>query len=229
LRPRRPAFNLSGQGVIGGGQVGYNFQFAPNWMVGVETDIQGSHLRDSVACVLPCGTPIAIIPGNVVAAAFPVVFSGNSVEHDLRWFGTLRGRVGWVNGPVLLYFTGGLAYGDIERSAAVSGSTINVFGGGGVFNTFAGQFSTSTTRAGWTIGTGLEGKLGGGWSVKAEYLYLDFGSFTDTFNTVFTTGGGAQLGLVAATRTISSDFRDHIFRVGLDYQFGSYYAPVVTK
>jgi outer membrane immunogenic protein len=118
-----PAFNLSGQGVIGGGQIGYNFQFAPSWMVGVETDIQGSHLNDSVACVLPCGTPIAIISGSALAAAFPVIFSNYSVENDLRWFGTLRGRVGWVSGPVLVYFTGGLAYADIERSASVAGRT----------------------------------------------------------------------------------------------------------
>ena len=177
----------------------------------------------------PCGTPIAIISGSALAAAFPVIFSNYSVENDLRWFGTLRGRVGWVSGPVLVYFTGGLAYADIERSASVAGRT--TIGGVGTFNTFAGQFSASTIRTGWTLGTGVEGKLGGGWSVKAEYLYMDFGSLTDTFSTVFITSNaaGAQVGQVAATRTISTDPREQVFRIGLNYQFGNFYAPVVTK
>jgi len=68
-----------------------------------------------------------------------VTFSENSVESRLDWFGTLRGRLGYVAGPVLFYATGGLAYGEVTTKSQVAGSTsllqiINPF------NTFGGSF-----------------------------------------------------------------------------------------
>lgn len=59
------------------------------------------------------------------------------------------------------------------------------------------------------------------WSIKGEYLYMDFGSVTDTFDTVFT--GSAipgQAGQVGETRTVTSDVREHVARIGLNYRFG---------
>jgi outer membrane immunogenic protein len=87
-------------------------------------------------------------------------------------------------------------------------------------NSFAGSYSARTLKTGWTIGGGLESKIWDNWSVKAEYLYVDLGSNTDVYNTVFTKGGlGAKVGEVAAVRTETSTNRDHIFRVGLNYHF----------
>jgi outer membrane immunogenic protein len=48
------SFTMSPAGFIGGGQIGYNYQFAPHWVVGVEGDIQGASQKDS-SCVLNCG------------------------------------------------------------------------------------------------------------------------------------------------------------------------------
>jgi outer membrane immunogenic protein len=139
----------------------------------------------------------------------------------------VRARVGRASGPALLYFTGGLAYGEVSSSGRVAGRTIGVFTGTTI-NTFAGSFDSRETKIGWTLGTGLEAQLAGNWSLKTEYLYVDLGDVTNTFNTIFLTGGAA--GGVAATRTITTEIKEHIFRAGLNYKFGDYgKGPVVTK
>jgi outer membrane immunogenic protein len=48
------SFTMSPAGFIGGGQIGYNYQFAPHWVVGVEGDFQGASQSDS-SCVGQCG------------------------------------------------------------------------------------------------------------------------------------------------------------------------------
>jgi outer membrane immunogenic protein len=74
------------------------------------------------------------------------------------WLGTVRGRVGYAWDRFLPYFTGGLAVGGVEANRPL-------FGG------------DSETRAGWTIGGGVEFALAPQWSAKVEYLYVDLGSF----------------------------------------------------
>jgi outer membrane immunogenic protein len=210
-------FSPRSSGALGGGQIGYNIQTAPAWLAGIEADIQGSGIKDNTSCIFACGTPIvsaAAFPG------FPSVFSAISAQHDIQWFGTVRGRFGYTGGPVFLYATGGLAYGSVERSGSVAGRT-SIGGGPGTLNTFAGSYNINSTNAGWTLGAGVEGKVGGNWSVKAEYLYIDLGRTTDVFNTVYLPGSllGTP-GTVAAVRTDSASYRENIVRVGLNYKFG---------
>jgi outer membrane immunogenic protein len=209
------AFRVRDDGVIGGAQVGYNWQSATNVVLGIEADIQGSGLKGTDTCILTCGVFQTTVPRFV---RFPVVFSNDSFTEKLDWFGTVRGRVGYANGPTMVYLTGGLAYGDVERSGSVLGITQNP--NGSTRNTFTGSYSSSTTKVGWTVGVGGEAKLTAhpNWSVKGEYLYVDLGSNTDTFNTNFLPGGNPGAG-VAATRTDYSTNREHIFRLGLNYSF----------
>ena len=68
-------------------------------------------------------------------------------------------------------------------------------------------------RAGWTAGAGIEGALGGGWSAKLEYLYLDLGKLQQT---VTTTGVGTVV-------AFNSRLTDNIVRVGLNYRWGGCY------
>ena len=68
------------------------------------------------------------------------------------WFGTVRGRAGYAMNNVLIYGTGGFAYG---------GGTVSF-----------GAISSSQTHTGWTVGAGVEVGLTQNWSAKAEYLYL---------------------------------------------------------
>jgi outer membrane immunogenic protein len=207
--------DLAPRGFVGGAQIGYNWQMSPVTVFGVEADFQGADMKRAANCVVACNS-LTPINSNPASLLFPVTFSDNSVSTKLDWFGTVRARAGYTTGPTLFYVTGGFAYGDVERRGSVAGSTSFI----GIFpvNTFAGSFSNKSTETGWTVGGGVEGKLWGNWSVKAEYLYIDLGKVTDSFNTVFLTGGAT--GSVAATRTITTDVREHIFRVGLNYQFG---------
>ena len=191
-----PQFDLSQRTWNGGGQFGYNWQLNPIFVVGFETDIQGQGANGATQnCVLPCNTRLPATPGLTF---FPSVFSNNSVSSNLEWFGTVRGRVGYTNGPTLFYLTGGLAYGEIQRSGSVSGSTVFAFGGAPI-NSFAGSFNESTMKVGWTVGAGIEAQLIGNWTAKAEYLYVDLGTVTNTFNDAFFAGVGTPG--VAATRT----------------------------
>ncbi|MGN6747410.1 MAG: outer membrane protein, partial [Xanthobacteraceae bacterium] len=114
------SFSIDPKGVIGGGQIGYNWQFAPSWVVGFETDIQGSGMRKQQDCVIPCGLGV-LTQSTGFLTFFPVTFSAFSEEHKVDWFGTVRGRFGYAAGPVLVYATGGLAYGEVNRSGNVVG------------------------------------------------------------------------------------------------------------
>jgi len=194
-------FNLDG-GVFGG-QIGYNWQFS-SWLFGLEADAQWSGQKGSAAflCSAAGLLPGACFPGSTF---LPVgtLGVGLAVDKKLEWFGTVRGRIGVLASPSwLLYVTGGLAFGEVQTDAVLTSITA-----GGAVVALAG--SSSKTHAGWTIGGGIEGNLGGNWTAKAEYLYMDLGTF-DTTVTV-------PAALIGAN--ISSRVTDNIFRVGINYHF----------
>lgn len=88
-------------GVIGGGQIGYNYQLNPNYVAGVEADIQGSGEQGSDT-VLVCHGPAGPAPG--IACDTTNIF--DHYTEKLEWFGTVRGRLGYlVNPNVLTYAT----------------------------------------------------------------------------------------------------------------------------
>jgi outer membrane immunogenic protein len=191
-------------GVIGGGQIGYNWQMQ-NWVWGLEADIQGSDQKGGRSFLCPTGicTPpfgvIAVFPGPAVPVA---------IDQKLEWFGTVRGRVGVLATPkVLFYATGGLAYGEVRTAETIGAAAF--------------AFSNSTTRAGYTVGAGVEGVIAGNWTAKLEYLYVDLGRVTGSFVTTIPALGGGVL-----TSNYSSRITDNIVRVGLNYKFGG---PVVAK
>lgn len=117
-------------GIVGGGQIGYNYQFSPMFVAGLETDFQGTG-----------------IGGGFVARRTP-------------WLGTVRARLGVTpfSAPVMLYATGGFAYGRLNIGPFPTGVTF-------------GKVAT-----GWTVGGGAEYAFSPNWSVKAEYLYTDIGA-----------------------------------------------------
>src|SRR5690606_36119322 len=90
--------------------------------------------------------------------------------HDkLDWFGTLRGRLGYTLTPsMLLYGTGGLAYARVSTDLIAMGNNWPGLKHGT-------PYETSETHVGWTIGAGAEYAFHRNWSVRAEYLYADFG------------------------------------------------------
>jgi outer membrane immunogenic protein len=147
---------LRPDGVIGGGQIGYNWQ-SDIIVYGIEADIQGSSGKDNFRIVsLPPSTPITVAGSN-----------------NLEWLSTVRGRFGITATPMtLLYLTGGLAIGETKLN--ISGSCPTCV------PALASAESSNKISTGWTIGAGAEWALAGGWSVKGEYLYYDLGSAVAT-------------------------------------------------
>lgn len=124
-----PGTSTKPSGVLGGLTGGYNWQ-SGQFVFGGETDLQISGADDTFA---------------------PYKFSN-------PWFGTLRGRVGMAWNNILVYVTGGLAYGGLKGES--------------------GALSETKTHAGWTLGTGVEFGLAQQWSAKIEYLYADLSNRT---------------------------------------------------
>ena len=175
-------------GAIGGGQIGYNIQFSPTWVLGFEADIQGSGERRSNAFADPFSMTVcsAVPPPGAGCGVFGTLNATATTAYDtnISWFGTVRGRLGFLIGDqVLLYGTGGLAYGRVELSGItnVNGSEVTNTGAGTVpLTPAATAFSESRTKVGYAVGGGIEGKclylLPAGWTWKLEYLYVDLGS-----------------------------------------------------
>ena len=183
---------LRPDGFLGGVQIGYNYQFAPQWLMSVEADFDFANAKDSISVGLPAGFPPSV---------------ATSAGENIRWFGTLRGRLGWLANPnLLLYGTGGLAYGQVEYSANID--EFPTLPAGRLF-----AASSSPTKVGWTIGAGFEWAFAHNWSVKAEYLYFDLGSETIT---------GPQTNPVDPTQfaTYSFNTRGSIARAGINMRFG---------
>lgn len=152
----------------------------------------------------------------------------DTLSQKLDWFGTFRGRIGstFIAPTFLAYVTGGLAYGDVKTTNTVSGTNVTNPGGqgvnGGTILTPVSAFmSSSTVRAGWTVGAGIEGVVSGNWTAKLEYLYIDLGNVSGSFLTPIVGPSGGFL-----RSSYNSHITDNILRVGLNYRFGG---PVVAK
>jgi outer membrane immunogenic protein len=172
------------KGFIGGGQLGYNWQFN-QWVLGLEADFQGSAQKNDGTFLIPA-VPAGFIPG-VPATNF-------TYTDKLDWFGTVRGRLGLAQqGRWLPYVTGGWAYGHSALNGSSTGNIVSTFSGSKVYN-------------GWTLGGGVEWAFDKKWSVKAEYLYIDFGN-------------GPTIPVTAALNVSSGRMTDNIARLGVNYKF----------
>jgi outer membrane immunogenic protein len=189
-------------GVIGGAQFGYNWQMS-NWVVGFEADLQGSGEKGSTTFICDACSP----GGNITS----------ELSQNLNWFGTIRGRAGILVTPtILLYGTGGLAYGEVDTGGSATGTNIN---GAPVSVFFPG---VNSTRVGWTAGAGIEGRISGNWTLKLEYLYMDLGTVSGgPFASGIASGRFLSLG-----SSYSSHFTDNMVRVGFNYLLN---APVVAR
>ena len=165
-------------GALGGLQAGYNYQLTRTFLAGLEADFDWSNIRGSGASNFDFGGSPHPVPSNFQSS------------EDLNWFGTVRGRLGaLVSNNVLVYGTGGFAYGDVHENMAVNSQpfanlyTTNGYG----YQCTAGPKcfvgSSSKTAVGWAAGAGVEYSPWANISIKAEYLYVDLGS-SDAVNTV---------------------------------------------
>jgi outer membrane immunogenic protein len=191
-------------GVTVGGYAGYNWQpFCNPFLFGIETDI--NYLNSSP-------TAVDVETGPAVETS---TFEGSN-----QWFGTFRGRLGWVvHEDWLLYATGGLAYGGVKHTwndDCVDCSAP------GPFN--FGPFTQSNTdsKLGWTAGGGAEFLHDSNWRIRAEALFVDLGSATHSY---LVPACNAALGPSFCTATLRWDDQFWVARLGLSYGFGGTDGP----
>ena len=186
-------------GWFAGGQIGANWQFHPNWLVGVEADLSGANIKGTLT--------------NCTVTGCSTADSTND------WFGTLRGRLGVVFGPVLVYGTGGGAWMDnsVSRTITCNGAGCPAVSTASVL---VGQTATaSSTLTGWVVGGGVEWGFAPGWTAKLEYQHMEF-NYSYDFN----------YSLAGAFRRIDSDYHVDTIRVGINYLFNWGGAgPVVAR
>jgi outer membrane immunogenic protein len=209
--PGQVAFSngSSNDGFVGGGQIGYNYQFTPGsgLVVGIEADAQyvdfGRNRNRFAFATLPAGG--FVTPGTLV-------FNPNG-QASLDFFGTVRGRIGYAFDRVLFYGTGGFAYGA---------------GGGRQFG--LPNSSQDDFRTGWTAGGGVEYALptdsflnffrSSAVTLKVEGLYVNLEN-NNRLNGAFAVlpnGNVLNTGLIG--RRQDTEFA--VVRAGLNYKFGSY-------
>ena len=195
---------VTASGFTGGGQAGYNWQ-AQNFVFGVEADINAFNLSGTTTT----SAFFTGFPGG--AGSTPPTYTNS---FSTTWLATIRGRAGFAVDRAFFYGTAGAAFTDLSyrhtfAEGVFPGSSLGV------------QASTaSATKTGWVVGAGLEYAMTGNWTVKAEYLYLDFGSISSTAPVVFPGGPGTSV------FSHTADLTAQIGRVGLNYKWGG---PVVAR
>jgi outer membrane immunogenic protein len=205
-QPVASGYRVPQSGAVGGIEAGYNWQAGSNWLLGLEADFSLSGLSGTASGTTPF---------------FMASTQTTTAKQDTDWFGTVRGRLGWLATPNLLLFgSGGFAYGRVADSASYAVST--------AFLITAPPFSvvcpagppcfvgsSATTRTGWTAGGGAEWLLDQRWTAKIEYQFVDLGTETVRITALAV---GAP-GLTPASFNAAFHDRFNVVRLGLNYRF----------
>ena len=203
--------HVSASGVFGGVQFGYNHRNLAHWILGLEADWNIADLNGSGASQFATTAPIF--------GSFQRTFTA-SVTEKVQWFGTLRARAGYlINEQLLIYGSGGFAYGQVKQSAVLSsdlglglGSADYGFlcpSGGACF-----VGSRSSLKTGWTVGAGFERVLFANTTLKAEYNFINLGKSSYTMVAL-----DRFVSPQPASFTISQAHKYHTVRVGLNWHF----------
>jgi outer membrane immunogenic protein len=193
--------NLDPDGGFGGGQIGYNWQIAPQWVVGLEADIQGASIRDSATITIPLVGDTSP-DGPVIASA----------TNRLDWFGSVRVRAGYTFvDRWLTYVTGGFAFGGIKDSLSVSEQSESE-------PLLFGSVNSNKTKTGWIVGWGSEAYITPQLSLRAESDYMSLG--TTTLATGTQCDESCNNDIPHATANLEHKY--WMFRVGMNYKFSGW-------
>ena len=168
-----------------GGYIGYNWQFAPKWVGGVEIDAAWANATSTKGGFPGCSPPGAgtgCVAGFGYAPGGP--FGGDTTSVSMRADGSARARVGFLTTPdALLYGTGGVAWQNIQ-----SGGNCGPLASSSYCNSnpllapiVPTSITQSATLVGWTAGGGVEVHTWGNWLVRVEYRYANFGTRSNVF------------------------------------------------
>ncbi len=185
-----PLYNWTGAyvGLNGGGAWGHSDWSGTTGTSG--TNLSGGLVGGTLGYNWQAGQAVYGVEGDIDWSNIRGTTNGvpctTSCETRNNWLGTARGRIGYAFDRVLPYVTGGVAFGNVKASPA----------------TYAG---INDTRAGWTLGGGVEVGLVGPWTAKAEYLYVDLGK--------------ANCGAGNCAVSSDVDFHTSVLRAGVNYRF----------
>ena len=170
---------------------GFNWQLSPKLVAGVEGDWgygNSQILQGGIPGTFGNGLNNFFLPGKGVGTDGELVDS-SSVK--MGWDSTIRGRLGMLVTPTILFYgTGGAAFQQVQVSAKCTPQPGAFPGFGVLLNDLSwcghqpapARFQTfSSVRTGWTAGLGVEGVLVGNWLGRFEARYADFGNYKNTF------------------------------------------------
>lgn len=210
--------------ILGGVQLGFNYQFDSRLVIGVEGDLSWGRLGDHQEVGVSDAEGAALVTYQHLQS---------SINYEVDWVTTIRGRVGYAFNELLVYGTGGVALMK-EREERTQFRSTSL-----TSNEAAFSESDTVTRVGWTLGAGAEYALGNHWSLKAEYSYSSFGEDDFAFSDA---RSGASQGFSVTTvcrtctpprvtttypnmfdtvdgRRASNEAELHMFKVGINYRF----------
>lgn len=192
-------------GVIGGGQIGYNWQ-VNQFVLGFEADAVGTGLKGGT------GTARRDFGGGI-SQTITVDFG------RMDWMASFRGRAGFAVDRALFYVTGGGAVAEFGGSTT---TLVNVPAIGLPAGTFVATDGGKTTRWGWTVGGGIEYAFNQNWSVAGEYRHTDFGRRATTFTIPDGLGGVFAVGTSSQRLTVDQATA----RINYRFDWGG---PVVAR
>ncbi len=196
--------DLGADGAVIGGHLGYNWQFSPNWILGLEGDFTGTSLNAASVRTPSCPNVGCALPRTTFSAQ-------QTLQQDINWLASIRGRVGYAFGSAMVYVTGGFAWADVDYKGDTGDGFVVCVGNVGC----AYPASLRRTTSGYAAGGGYEGAITPNWIVRAEYLFYRFDGATII-------GAGVPPTFCPApcsTTYTFPDFDIHSLRVGLSYKF----------
>jgi outer membrane immunogenic protein len=182
-------------GFVGGGQIGYNYQIG-QWVIGIEADLQYADMNKNNT------NGVVVLNPGVVG----FVGAQNANFGGIDYFGTVRGRLGYAIDRMMIYGTGGFAYGGADNNRFTDG-----FDGWRNHN--------DSTRTGYAIGGGIEYAFTPNLTGKIEGLYVNLERNRD--NGFIGVVGATPVYTTAIGRT-NNDSEFGVVRAGLNYKFTSY-------
>jgi outer membrane immunogenic protein len=166
------------------------------------TDMSGAVYGGQIGCDMQVNGNWVIGVGGMMSAADVTGTNQDQFNNPwtlrdrIDWFGSATGRIGWAVNSVLLYTKGGFAFAHNKFEIENSGVTLG---------------TPSSTRIGWTLGSGVEWAFAPSWSVFAETNYYCFGNQTETFNLV--------PGFINPPTTINTKQTLETLTFGVNYKF----------
>jgi len=181
---------LRENGAVVGGQLGCDYQFPSNFVLGVEGAASGSTMKGTRVVALPDSPPDTELL---------------TIKTD--FIPSLTGRVGYAADHWLFYGKGGAAWANSKYS--ITGN----FGGAGLFApSVPFDFEGLGSRLGWTVGGGIEWAFAQDWSARLEYDYYDFGTQAVTMNDV--NNGSGPLTFKSTMQTVKLGVNFHVWGAG---------------